>query len=146
MTQRRLYTVNADGSVSTDDPLAALALAKLMAADYEMNHRTRTDAAWSAFIDAVRGKQRDALVAIRARGSVTLDDLTAELGVVSRNSVNGYLTGIMRRAAKAGLRPVEVFRRTVSGYGPNRVVRYRAGPVLRAHVVALSAGEVDARA
>lgn len=92
-------------------------------------------AAWDRFMGYMKEKQRDTLRAIKAHDNITLTELVAAVGAEQTSSVAGYLTGIIRNAEKAGIKLSDVFKRTEQGYGPSRVLRYRPGPLLRAHDV-----------
>ncbi|WP_437336325.1 hypothetical protein [Sorangium sp. So ce394] len=91
--------------------------------------------AWEQFVDQLGPKQRAALGAIRRRGDITLEDLRTELEADTVNSVSGFLTSIQRQAKKARIELKSLYRRSEKGTGPSRVIRYQAGPLLRANEV-----------
>ncbi|KYF76991.1 hypothetical protein BE20_01705 [Sorangium cellulosum] len=91
--------------------------------------------AWARLMDQLGQKQRLALTAIKRRGDITLEDLRTELEADTVNAVSGFLTSIQRQAKKARIELKSLYRRSEKGTGPGRVIRYQAGPLLRANEV-----------
>lgn len=87
---------------------------------------------WNAFMRAINPNMHEvlALVEVHPRG-IQIDRLMDKLGISDSTSLSGILSGLSKNIAKHGLKFEDVFIRTPVGYGPDRTVTYRPGPLLR---------------
>jgi hypothetical protein len=97
------------------------------------------DELWRAFVDQLRPAHLKALRALKARGSLTLNELAVEMGLDSNapsQAISGFTTAIKRRAVNLlGRGAAERIVRITNNnkLGQDRIVTYHAGTMLQEH-------------
>lgn len=90
---------------------------------------------WATLIGNMNEKQRRVIAYVKAHDGATLQDVSAAIAEGRNVTIAGWLTGVVRHAKKAGIKVSSIYRSEHKGSGPKRVIRYYAGPLLRANEV-----------
>ncbi len=87
---------------------------------------------WDDFLRALNRNMRNVLAIVHSHpDGITFTELMRALNITNSSVLSGMLSGITKNVEKHGILAHLVIAREAMGYGNERVVTYRPGPLLR---------------